>query len=259
MSDYLPFLMGLNDEDKILMNHIMDMKYIVEKNYLPKYTFFLNEKQIALSQKMLRFEKFKNFLYYGGYDDAERKVLCLYSEYDDIDIEDYPIVPITFSYRKTDKLSHRDFLGSLMSLNITRNTIGDIIVTDSSTVVFLYSSVADIVLNDISKIGRTGVKVNTGYDIDLCNIKKYQIITGTVASLRLDCILSLALKISREKSRAIISESEITVNYLPVCKANYVLKENDIFTVRGFGKFIFAEINGTTKKDRIYVTIKKFI
>ncbi|MGN1133844.1 MAG: RNA-binding protein [Oscillospiraceae bacterium] len=259
MSDNFPFLIGLNDEDNILINHIVDMMGIVEKDYLPRYTLFLNEKQATLCQKLLEYEKFNNFEFYGGYDDAERKVLCLYPEYDHINIDDYPIVPITFMYRKSDKLSHRDFLGALMSLNIARNTIGDIVISDGKSVVFSYSTVAQMIVNEVSKIGRIGVKASIGCDIALNNIKKYQLISGTVASLRLDCVLSLALKTSREKARKIIEESEIAVNYLPVSKTNYLLKEKDIFTVRGFGKFVFEEINGTTKKDRIYITIKKFV
>ena len=84
-------------------------------------------------------------------------------------------------------------------------------------------------------------------------------IEGTVASFRLDCIFALALKTSREKARTIISSKEVNINYFPVNKPDYLLKENDVFSIRGFGKFRFESINGSTKKNRIHITLKKYI
>ena len=79
----------------------------------------------------------------------------------------FPICGIEFSFRKCDRLTHRDFLGSLMSLGIERETVGDILVEDGRAVVFVKAELSDYVKSQISKVGRVGVKVD---DADLSKL-----------------------------------------------------------------------------------------
>lgn len=255
----LSFLGNIYDDDKILLDKINDWVYLAENKYITKFSFFLNEKQVMLCEKVLKSLKFENYKFYGGCDESERKVLCIYSQYDEISNDDFPIEPITFKYRQHDKLSHRDFLGALMSLNISRNTIGDINISDGCAVVFIYNTVSQLALESISKIGRVGVTVTEGASEDVHNSKLFQEIAGTVASLRIDCIIALALRVSREKARTIISSKGIDVNYLTVNKPDFLLKEKDKFSVRGYGKFLFDSINGKSQKNRFHITLKKYI
>lgn len=254
----LSFFNNLSNEDRILLNHIGDFVNLATEKYITKFSFFLNQKQCALCEKLLKSLKFDNFKLYGGYDDAERKILCVFSDYDHITYDDFPIKSLVFRYSNNVGLTHRDILGSLMSLNISRETIGDIIVSDDRAVVFVYDTISDLIKNDITKIGRTGVAVSEE-SIDLKKEQSFEVIEGTVASFRLDCIFALALKTSREKARTIISSKEVNINYFPVNKPDYLLKENDVFSIRGFGKFRFESINGSTKKNRIHITLKKYI
>lgn len=255
----LSFLNNINDEDKILLNQISDWIYLAENKYITKFSFFLNEKQVMLCEKVLKSLKFKNYKFYGGCDEAERKVLCIYSQYDEINNDDFPIEPLTFKYRPHDKLSHRDFLGVLMSLNVARNTVGDIKISNGCAVVFLYNTVSQLALESISKIGRVGVTVSEGASVVVPNIKSFQEITGSVASLRIDCIIALALRVSREKARTIILSRGIDVNYLTVNKPDFLLREKDKFSVKGYGKFLFDSVNGISQKNRFHITLKKYI
>lgn len=255
----LSFINNLDEDDKILLNHVGDMVLSARNNYITKYTFFLNEKQCVLCETVLRSLSFDNYRFYGGYDDAQRRVLCVASQYESVDNGDYPIVALKIEYRSNDKLSHRDILGSLMSLNIARNTVGDIVVGEGSAVVFVYKSVSELILNNITKIGRVGVSISVAEDLSVNIVRSFQEITGTVASMRLDCVLALALHLSREKAREVISSKEVLVNYFRVKKSDFQLNENDEFSVRGFGKYRIASINGVSQKNRIHITINKYV
>ena len=259
MKTDLSFFSNISDDEKLLLNQISDWIYLAENKYAKKFSFFLNENQIGLCEKLFASQKFSNYSFWGGYDNAKRKILCVYSPYDEIEEDEYPFIPLIFKFRQQDKLSHRDFLGSLMSLNISRNTIGDIIVQDGVAQVFVSDKIAPLIIENISKIGRVGVDVEEGKLDNIDVSESFEEISGTVSSLRLDCVLSLVLRLSREKIKTLVATRDINVNYMLINKPDYLLKQDDVFSVRGYGKFVFESVDGITKKDRFHITIKKYI
>ncbi len=255
----LSFLKNITDEDKILLNQVADWAAAAENKYISKYSFFLDERQSALCEQMLKSMTFSNYRFYGGHEGADRNILCVYPDYSTAENNDFPINCLLFKYNKDYKLSHRDFLGSLMSLNIARNTIGDIVVSNGRAQIYVYDKVCDLVLRDISKIGRVGVTVQQN-NIDPLRVSvEFEEISGTVSSLRLDCVLSLSLRISREKAKSIIMSKGIVLNHLMTYDADTVLKDGDIFSIKGFGKYIFKSINGVSKKNRFHITLNKYV
>jgi RNA-binding protein YlmH len=166
---------------------------------------------------------------------------------------------VTFVYRKEDKLTHRDILGSLMAQQMKREVVGDIVAEEGIAQTFLTDVAAKLITGSVSKIGRVGVKTETGRPFELENAQKFQDISGTVASLRLDCIVSLAAKLSREKAAALIRTDKVDVNHLTADSLSHELKEGDILSIRGCGRFILSGINGETKKGRIHIILKKYI
>ena len=186
-------------------------------------------------------------------------MLCVYPEYGEAESEDFPITAITLLYRKEDKITHRDILGSLMGLRIKRDSVGDILVGEGKSAVFLRSSVAGEVTSALTKVGRAGVKLQEGYDGSIHIEQKIQEISGTVASMRADCILSLAARISREKSAQLIKNVGIEIDHMPKNSPKIPLEEGCTFSVRGYGKFKLLSVDGTTKKDRIHITLNKFV
>ncbi|GAB5082649.1 RNA-binding protein [Hominimerdicola sp. 21CYCFAH17_S] len=255
----LSFLGNISDEDKILLNRTAQWAFCAENKYQLKYSFFLDERQAKLCETVLKSIKFDSCCFYGGYEDAKRKIIGFFPPFSDPDKNAFPIVPVTFTYRKSDNLSHRDFLGSLMSLRISRETVGDIIVSEGESVIFLYKTIAEYVLQNMNKIGRTGVKCNIGYNTDIIPVQKFEEIKGTAAALRLDCIVSLALRISREKAAGLISTSGAEVNHLHITSPSFQLSEGDEFSVKGYGKFILLQAGGITKKQRIHITLTKYV
>ena len=258
MKNSLSFLGQLSDEDKLLAGRVLDSITICREKYVNRYTFFLNEHEQNLCRKILASESFENYLFFGGYEGAQRCILGLFAPYSEPDTALFPMKAVTFAYRKNDVLTHRDFLGCLMSLGIGRNTVGDIIVSEGKAAVFIYDSVADSALS-LEKIGRTGIRVSEGLDEIVIPEQKYSTVEGTVASLRLDSVLSVAIRISREKSAALVRSGNVQVNYEMTELTDFKLSQGDIFSAKGFGKYVLAEIGQVTKKDRIHIKVNKYI
>jgi len=103
------------------------------------------------------------------------------------------------------------------------------------------------------------VKISDSRPFELTEAQKYQDISGTVASLRLDCIVSLAANVSREKAAELIRTDRVDVNHLTADSGSRELREGDVLSVRGCGRFILSGIGGETKKRRIHIILKKFI
>lgn len=248
---------SLPEDDRLLVSHLLDMIEICEKSYQPRFSYFLNEHEAMLAQSVMTEQKCEGYKLYGGYEEASRKILGIFPPYWE-DTDRFPISALTFKYREADKLSHRDFLGAFMSRQIKRNMLGDIIIESGTAIAFVHDSVKDTLVYEISKIGSVGVKItedkNSVIQIEKSFIEK----NGTVSSLRLDSIVSMAAGISRERSAMLIKGGNVSVMYSVETSASYQLSEGDIFSVRGYGKFILYSVNGKTKKDRIHITVKKY-
>lgn len=255
MNEFLPN----NKDEEMFFARVNDLFDISSRKDVTKFSYFLDERQLYICELISKKYPCLNFSFYGGYDDAQRKMLGVFASYSSCGNEEFPITPVTFIYREQDKLTHRDFLGALMSLQIERNVIGDIIIEDGRAVAFLHSNIAQSVCGDIDKIGRVGVKTIIGFDNDFHYEQKYDTISGTVSSLRIDCIVSMFMKISREKAVSLIEGKLVAVNSLVCSKKDYEIKEKDKISVRGFGKIIIENIGGLTKKNRIHIDCKKFL
>lgn len=253
------FFDRLPDEDRLFASHIADMIEICERKYIPRFTAFLDENQIGLSRSVLGNVGFENFRFYGGFEGASRCVLGVFPPYSECQISDFPITALEIRYREEKKLSHRDFLGSFMSCGINRNIIGDIIVNDGYTVAFLYDTVADPLISEVKKIGSEGVKISVVSSPEIKINNSFKDISGTVSSLRLDCVMSLALRLSREKAAQLIRSGNVSLNGKSISSVSSEMKCGDTFSARGYGKFVFSSINGLTKKDRIHISVKKYI
>lgn len=258
----------LTEEEMLLASKTQDMAMRVERSAVAKYSFFLNEREQAIAKAVLLQQgvRTESYCFFGGYDAAERVVLGVFPDYFSVSNEDagagalaFPIVPITFSYRKADKLSHRDFLGSLMALQLRRETVGDILVGDGLAVAFVYQTIAATILDSIIKIGSTGVSLKEGIPQELpCNTD-FAEIEGTVASLRLDAVLSLATALSRERAADLIKGGSVQLNHTYCENASASVREGDGFSVRGFGRFSLTKLGNVSKKGRTHITVRKYL
>ena len=157
----------------------------------------------------------------------------------------------------SETVSHRDVLGSLMNLGIKRCKIGDIIINDK--VYFeVKKEITPYILSNLSKIKNRNVNPEI-YIGELEKTYNFEEISLTVSSLRADCIIGSIAKLSRENAKNFITAGKVSVNSLIFDNPSKQLNEGDIISVRGSGKYVFSEVSGTTKKERLKIIIKKYI
>lgn len=250
----------LSGEDRILASHIQDMTEICGKSRKPRFSAFLDERQIIIAKSVLNSLHWDGYRFFGGYEEASRRVLGVFPDYYEAgqEREEFPITALTFRYRESDRLTHRDFLGAFMSRQIKREMVGDIIVSGGKTTAFVYDTVSPMLISEIDKIGSVGVKVSEEDEPELNISQSFIEKNGTVSSLRLDSIVAMAAGISRGKAVSLIKGGNVSVMYVAQESPSFILSEGDVFSVRGTGKFLLFSVNGNTKKDRIHITIKKY-
>lgn len=145
-----------------------------------------------------------------------------------------------------------------MSCGIKRETIGDILISDTFSVVACTGVSAEIICDEVSKIGRLGVRIEKDYSGELPQ-SKFIMLDEIVPSLRLDCIIGAVTKLSREKSALLLKSGSVVHNGTEEKNVSKNISLGDIFTIKGYGKFSLSEIGGKTKSDRIHIKIKKFL
>ncbi|MBC8558536.1 RNA-binding protein [Fumia xinanensis] len=223
-----------------------------------KFSSFLNEQQQAMAEPIVR-KSGAQYRFYGGFPGAQRQMLGVFPDHME-PLDDYfPLKAFTFRYPDNYHLSHRDFLGTLMAQQIKRETIGDIVITSGKAFLFAEERVQKLVATQIDKVGGVGVTVEQGVDGPVTAVQKFRELKGTLASLRLDASVSLVTGLSREKAAKLITSGMVTLNYLDKSQGASLLKEGDILTVRGYGKFRLTTVGHETRKGRISVLFDAFV
>lgn len=242
----------MNNEDKLVVSKAEDTIYLSQKRFSPSFYGFLNEHETQVIKDNVYLDE--SCVFWGGFDDALRVVFGAGVS----DTSEFPITSLKFSYKKEYQLTHRDFLGALMSLGIERFTIGDIIVSSGEAIVFVKSDISQYILEQVDKIGRVGVKVSVCDTLSFSHNYSFDELTFTVSSLRLDSFVSNVCKISREKAQQLISADFVSVNHKIENSNSKSLTVLDVITIRKYGKYVFAEECGFSKKGKIRISVKHF-
>lgn len=199
----------------------------------------------------------KNAQLFGGYTDSVYRVAAFSNE--KIDYDMFPIKAIKIIPYEKGILSHRDYLGSILGLGLERNVTGDIIVNNEFAIVYCLKNVADFITENLKAVGKVSVKTeDTALSSAAANVS-FKEINAFVSSLRLDNILSAAVGESRQNAVKMLKDGCVKLNYIEESKADKRVSEKDILSVKGIGKFIFDGVSGTSKKDRLKITLRKYM
>jgi RNA-binding protein YlmH len=250
----------MDKDEHILRKRLSDLANAADLRGICLFSDFLNlnEQNIFLSIKN-ELPMIKYFTY-GGFHDAERKILCFCG---DVTIQEqvetsFPItcvkiVPINHKF--SDSLNHRDFLGAILNLGIDRSKVGDILIDENEGYLFCINTISEFIADQLVKIKHTQIRTSIIQKNDFVYTPKYKEVTGTVSSVRLDSILSVAFHTSRSSLTGLIEGGKVYVNSKLIISNSYSLKENDIVSVRGLGKFIYTGTSYQTKKGRYSVKL----
>ena len=248
-------------EDKVLLAKLWDKINAGIRRNIPANTSFLSPRELELARFLFGNEP--GLYAFGGYEDAERKMLVYlpdYLEEDSLYEEDAPLVCLRATYFEKDELSHRDFLGALMGAGIGRETVGDICVGKGSCDFFVTAEIAPYIQQNFLSAGRTKIH------LDQIPLREAQIpepevkeIKDTLASLRLDSVISSGFRIGRSLASQYVSAGKAAIDGLPCEKPDKAISEGMKISVRGLGKIKLVSVGGRTKKDRISVTIHCYV
>lgn len=239
-----------NTEDRLLLRKAENAIELSEKRCSPVFLGFLNEHESRLLKDSIRYD---GLSFCGGYKDSVRLMMGV-----NAGTEDFPITLLKFTYRKTDDLSHRDFLGALMGLGLNRDVVGDIITGNGFAYVYVKSENAEYILSQIDRIGNCGVKVSREDNKVIEYTQEFDVFVLTLSSLRLDVFVSSLCNLSREKSNNLIRSEMVTVNHYVESDNSVQIREHDVITIRRYGKYVFEKTLGFSKKGKYKVEIKKY-
>ncbi len=249
-----------NPEDRLLLAKLWDKINAGIRKNIPANTCFLSVREQEMAKYLFGAEP--GLYFFGGYGEAERKMLIFLPEYLDESClmdEDSPLVCLHAEFFHGDSLSHRDFLGALMGAGIGRETVGDICVGKGFCDFFVTEEVAPYILQSVLGAGRTRVHMSR-IPLSAASIPEPEVkeLRDTLASLRLDSVISAGFRIGRSLAGQYVTSGKASIDGLPCEKPDKTVAEGAKISVRGLGKIRLTAVNGRTKKDRISVVIHRY-
>ena len=248
-------------EDRMLLAKLWDKINAGIRKNIPANTCFLSPRELEMAKFL--FGEPDGLHAFGGYGDAERKMLVYlpdYLEESALSDADSPCICLRALFYQGDTLSHRDFLGALMGAGIGRETVGDICVGKSSCDFFVTAEIAPYILQNFLSAGRTKLSLQqiplSEAQIPVPEVKE---IKDTMASLRLDSVISSGFRIGRSLAAQYVNAGKAAIDGLPCEKPDKQISEGTKISVRGLGKIKLVSVNGRTKKDRISVVIHRYV
>ena len=249
----------------MLLARVLDKLELAQNRGVPTHTPFLSQGEQSIVKQLLDASGHPRHLFYGGYGDAERKICIFLPDWQEaedylLDEEQIPLTAIYAKFQKDAPLSHRDLLGSLMGLGITREKLGDILMDEGGCHLIVLQEVQSIVHAQWESAGRWKLSTSPCALSDL-NPKPPEIrtIRDTVATLRLDGVLATGFSLSRTKAAALVSSGKVSVNHRECAKGDKQVAEGDVITCRGLGKCVVKEVLGQSKKGRMMLILERYI
>ncbi len=243
---------------KILEARINDAIIRAEQKCVPQFVGFIDSSGAAMAAAIGKNQNAK-YMLFGGYSDAERRYFGVFPDWCEPETDAFPITRLKVDNKSDRIFTHRDVLGALMSAGIERDTVGDIIITEKDAVVFVSNGVAKHIVLHIQKIASAGVEITVEDLTEIEVTPRFSEHSGTVASLRLDCVVAELANCSRTKAVELIEGGFVAVSGLEVLKLTAEIKVNDTVSIRKVGKFAVDECDRVTKKGRISLKYRKYI
>ena len=244
-------------EEKILLASLLDKEQTCETRGYATSTRFLSMSERALcTEAVHQAGATGHALFWGGYENAERGIYLFYPDYMDEESArlSAPLALLRAHKSRSDTLTHRDYLGALMGLQIDRSVVGDILVHDEGADIIVLEDVAEFILMNFGKAGRKNLSLTREELSDLRQaVTEEKRGTGSVASHRLDSIASLIFGLPRKDAQARIEKGLVFVNNAPCLKPERQIAEGDRITVRGLGRARVESFGGNSRKGRIFL------
>ena len=256
------FLPPQNEDERVLMRHAEDLARIAVERGIPRCSGFLSDREQLLAQAAMNRAGCSCWRWEGGWPDAERRVLCIEPE----GAAAAPVACLHIVCRLApgaEPPRHQDYMGSLLGQELKREAIGDIVLDTEqagAAWVFVLKTAAPVIAGDLARIGSIAAGVQT---VPLEGVPSFgtarrEELTATVSSLRLDSVLAAMLHCSRGMAADLIAAGRVEVNHVAMSSAHAPVYPQDVFTVRGKGRYELTQLPGKSKKDRYIIAYIKY-
>lgn len=258
------------DEEKILRARLKELAERAYRQNVYTFSSFLAPVDMSVLDSMREELSFVPYEPYGGCEWCERQIIRFGSEEMFGYAAEWPIAILKaepLAEKFADELSHRDFLGAIMSLGIERSMVGDIFVKEGKRAyIFCQEGIADYIAENLTKIKHTNmrcgkIELPCGEDGQnpLSELAPELVdVECIVSAPRFDAVLAVLAKCSRNESIKLFKTGKVVLNGRVVEKNNIVLREGDVFSVRGYGKYRYCGTGNETRKGRIYIHVKQY-
>lgn len=252
----------MNQEEAFLAKRLMELaNQSYQRN---SYTFsdFLSSAELSVFFQIEKQLGNIPYTIFGQDEGYERQMIRFGNEATLGYEQSFPICCIEIKpgmLKFAENLTHRDYLGALMHLGIERSHLGDISIREKSAFVFCKESLGLYITENLDKVKHTSVVCricDTIPDYVEPGRKTEYLITG---SLRVDGILAKLYHLSRSQSLTLFKEKKVFINGRSIEQGSYVLKIGDTVTARGYGKFVFQEVERETKKGKLQICVTRFV
>lgn len=257
------------NDDRLLVSKLLDKIEFVNKINSVEYTEFLDMRQRQLLEKVMAELKVSNYVATGGYKTAERTVLVIYPEKLEEIIQNeqfdfntiFAVVRISLPNELKGMYSHRDYLGAIIKIGMRREKVGDIITSKDGADLIVLKEAEKYITSGLKELTRFSKAEFQSLRLEELNIEepKTQVIDIIIPSMRIDSIVSEIIRTSRAKAMTIIKEERVFVNHELITKGSKEVKENDIITVRGKGRFKVGKIVNSTRKGNLVLKVEKYV
>ena len=246
----------------IELRHILDLAEKSYRNNQYTFTDFLTTAQTADFYSSLSELPPCGYEIFGGYEGADRNMIR-FGKMEDLGYEEpFPIVCLRIEPlidKFADALSHRDVLGSIMNLGMEREKLGDILIKNNKIWVMCEPALSDVIQRELTRIKHTSIKCCVEESLPEDLEPHYETLEIQAASERIDGIVSKLCKLSRNASSELFADGKVAINGREMKNHSYLIKENDVISVRGHGKYRYLGVKGTTRKGNQIILIDRFV
>lgn len=239
-------------DEREFIDRVIGWKKQVEQQFTSKLTDFLDPREQLIIKSIIGNHVDMKLQFFGGNGENERKRALIFPEYITPSKEEFNIRLYEIEYpKKFITIEHRHVLGGLMSLGINRDKFGDILTHNDRIQFYCVKEVADYIRLHLNSIGKATITLHEcELDQSLPNRQLWEDWSVTTTSLRLDTIISALCRISREKSQNYITSKLVKVNWKRIEQPSFECGEEDVLSIRGFGRMKIMSIDSKTKKGK---------
>ena len=244
-------------EDRPLLGRLLDLSEAADRRGRAQPSRFLDARQQGLAAALLNVAG-RPYLLWGGYEEAERRVVVLLPDSSEPPERHASSAGIAVlrADTATRGLSHRDYLGALMGQRIERELIGDILVGDYGAQILACREIVPFLLQNFTGAGRARLTLSEISPDELrLPVRQMERRRDFVSSLRLDCVVACGFRLSRREAAEAVYAGRVLVDGLPCEKPDRQMTPGQMLTLRGKGRVTLEQVGGLSRKGRIAVTL----